>query len=170
MTEAAENMSVGATSRLILEQLPTIGFELAIDPVETATQLRLTGRVHKARIPTWMLAIETLCVGALGAPWTIDISQHHFVMKPMAELVASGAEPINGSHVRFGWRIIMQASADVGGIRAHYEAIAALMAKVQPPRLEVMQVSLSAPPDRNRLVRGKGATPLSASGASGPRR
>jgi hypothetical protein len=143
----------------LIKKFSDIGFELAAPAIESPgpdkpTQLRLTGRVSKARIPTWLVAVETLCVEAMTAAWTVDISQHHFVLPPLAELVLSGTEPLNGSHIRFAWRVILQSSA---GIVDHYPHILSVLERIQPVQAELMQIPLVAPPNRNAPVRGKGA-------------
>jgi len=138
---------------LFVEGLATVGYELASPPNETANQLRLSGRVNQSRTPSWLTTIELLAIAARKQDWSIDISKHYFVPDPLAEVVESGAEPINGTHVLVEWRIIVQAP----NIAGHYGALAELIAKVQQPRSELMEVPLHAPPNRNALKNGKGA-------------
>lgn len=138
---------------LLISRLGVLGFEPAVEPHETVNQLRLTGRVSKAKMPSWLLAIELLDVTASSEPWSVDISKHYFVPKPLVELVKSGSEPVNGTHVLFGWRLILQAPE----LAQHYESIAETLSKIQAPKTELMEVPLTASPDRNSPVRGKGA-------------
>lgn len=151
-------------SRGVVEQLTRLGFEIVMEPTESTVQLRVSGRVRPPRLPTWKLAVENLCVAARRAQWTVDVSQHHFIPEPMAKLVMSGDEPINGDHLRFAWRIIFQAAK----IADYYDEIVDLLGRVNPPRQEIMQVTLAAPPNRNQLVKGKGARPVSGTMLSGP--
>jgi hypothetical protein len=141
------------SKELLISNLANVGFELAAPPHETDKQLRLTGRVNKTRSASWLLAIELLEIEASLRSWGLDISKHHFVPKPLIELVTSGAEPANGTHVLFSWRVIFQGDA----LASHYGAIAETLARVQQPRSELMEVPLSAPPNRNALKNGKGA-------------
>ena len=141
------------SKELLIKNLADIGFELAVPPHESATQLRLTGRVNKSRTPSWLLAVELLDVSASLQPWSVDVSKHYFVPKPLIEIVTSGAEPANGTHVLFAWRLILQAP----DLASHYANIADVLARVQQPRSELMEVPLSAPPNRNALRNGKGA-------------
>jgi len=137
----------------LISKLLSIGFELAEPATETVNQLRLIGRITPGRKDTWKVAIELLCIEATLQSWSLDISKPHFVPKPLIDLVISGAEPANGTHLFFSWRIIFQGE----GIAAHYESIATSLARVQQPRSELMEVPLSAPPNRNALKNGKGA-------------
>jgi hypothetical protein len=97
--------------------------------------------------------IELLDIWAGTQAWSVDISKHYFVPKPMAELVIGGVEPANGTHVLFAWRIILQAP----NLAEHYKDIVDVIARVRQPRSELMEVPLSAPPNRNALSKGKGA-------------
>lgn len=141
------------SSDLLISSLAGVGFELAVPPAETPNQLRLTGRVNKTRSASWLLAIELLSVEAVTQPWKIDISKHYFVPPSLSDLVTTGAEPANGTHVLFSWRIIVQAD----DIAQHYAGIAETLMRVRQPRSELMEVPLLAPPNRNALKNGKGA-------------
>ncbi len=141
---------------VVTDALPIVGFEV-IDGVPVGElQLRITGRVPKERMPTWRTAMERLNLLA-GNGWTIDISQQYFIPAPVAEMVKAGGEPADGSHLRSIWRIIIQAKEKVDEQLA---TIAEHINKIQPPRVELMEVTLNAPENRNELRRGKGAQPM----------
>lgn len=137
---------------LVVHGLQQVGFEL-IGDTDTPTQIRLTGRVPKERMSTWRVACERLNLLA-GQGWEIDISQQYFVPGPLAEIVRSGSEPANGSHLRSIWRIIISAKEN---LETQLATVAEHLGRVQPSRDELKEVPLHVSPDRNTLVRGKGA-------------
>lgn len=140
----------------VVNALPVVGFEVINSQEVGELQLRVTGRVPKERMPTWRTTMERLNLLA-GNGWTIDISQQYFVPAPIMEMVKAGGEPADGSHLRSIWRIIIQAKEKTD---EQLVAIAELIGKIQPPRVELMEVTLNAPENRNELRRGKGAQPM----------
>lgn len=141
---------------VVANALLVVGFEVINSQEVGALQLRITGRVPKERMPTWRTTMERLNLLA-GEGWTIDISQQYFVPAPIAEMVKAGGEPADGSHLRSIWRIIIQSKENMDD---QLMAIANHIGKVQPPRVELMEVTLNAPESRNELRRGKGAQPM----------
>lgn len=135
-----------------IDSLRAVGFE-PINDVDQPSQVRVVGRVPKERMPSWRVACEQLNL-AQGTDWSIDISQHYFVPDPLAGLVRAGTEPPDGSHLRTAWRIIVRATT---GLETQLAAIAEVLGKVRQPRQELLEVPLNVPPNRNMLVRGKGA-------------
>jgi hypothetical protein len=140
---------------LFLTSLSAVGFE-RVDHSRTETQFRVLGRVQRESMPVWRTVCERLNLLA-GKGWTVDISQQYFVPEPLAKMVLGGNEPADGTHLRMAWRVIIAAKENLD---VQLAAVSEHLSKVSPTRNELMTVQLMAPPNRNSLVRGKGAQPM----------
>lgn len=118
------------------------GFEKVGDNV-TEHQLRVIGRVPKARMPTWLATLRTLLQYQRSAPWNVDVSRQYFLQES------------ENDRLRFGWRLIFQAE----NVLEFLPHIIKTIETVQVVRREVEEVPIQRSSHRASMTAtGKGAS------------
>ena len=110
----------------------------------TKQKLIIKARVPQESMNQWLIVMNNLLVVEKTSEWTADISKHYFNNE--------------ADKLMYSWRIIFQVrKPDKDSIEAYLHEVISTVSGSALARQEVNEASILAGPDRNSLVRGKGA-------------
>lgn len=121
----------------LYDALTSIGGLEVINDTSTETQLRVTGRVSKARVGAWLAVLKHLIAVADNTEaFSLDASKQYF---------------IRGGQLRYGWRLIIQSKQLASAVNQLTLAVRRAAVEINGPVVfdEDTPIPLNASPSRH---------------------